>query len=64
MTDKERMAIAKRSGRLLMENREEESDAVLKILPLTPELAMVWKKYVGAESLRASGWNLSDAEER
>ncbi|MDR1230051.1 MAG: hypothetical protein LBK61_01480 [Spirochaetaceae bacterium] len=64
MTDEERMAIATRSGELLMENRIEEADAVFKTLPLAPEHAMLWKKYVGVESLKAAGWDLSDAEKR
>ncbi|GMO45942.1 MAG: hypothetical protein Pg6C_07900 [Treponemataceae bacterium] len=62
MTEQERMEIAKKSAELLLAGKEEESTAVFKQIPLPPSTARIWKKYVGLESLKASGWNLSEAE--
>ena len=40
----------------------DEADKLAKSIPLSPWLAEWCKKYVGADYLRNSGWNLSDAE--
>jgi hypothetical protein len=62
MTAQERMEIADKSAELRMAGKDAEATAVFKQIPLPPSTARIWKKYVGAESLKTSGWNLSDAE--
>jgi hypothetical protein len=42
--------------------KTEEAMKLSKSIPMPPWLAEWNKKYVGADYLRNSGWNLSDAE--
>jgi hypothetical protein len=42
--------------------KDNEAMALLKTIPMEPWQAAWNKKYVGADYLRTSGWNLSEAE--
>jgi hypothetical protein len=62
MTLDERLEIRVQVAELRKAGKMEESMRLSKSRPMEPWMAAWWKKYVGADSLRASGWNLSDAE--
>jgi hypothetical protein len=42
--------------------KQEEAMKLSKSIPLLPWMAEWYKKYIGVEYLRNSGWNLSAAE--
>lgn len=64
MTSHEELMIMKKSSELRKAGKDAEAQALFRTIPMTPEVAMVWKKYVGVEELKKSGWNLSAAEDR
>jgi hypothetical protein len=64
MTFKEKLAVDARYIELDNAGRHEEAMEVAKTRPLSPALAMVWKKRLGKEALLRSGWNLAEAEAR
>lgn len=64
MTDHEELMIMIKTNDLREEGKFDEARALAKTIPITPSIAMIWKKYVGVESLKESGWNMSEAEAR
>jgi hypothetical protein len=62
MTLDEKLAISNKALDLFQAGDEEGFVRLIKTAPLPPYLAKVYKEKVGAEQLRNSGWNLSEAE--
>jgi hypothetical protein len=62
MTFDEKLAINARCRELRKAGREAEAMELAKTRPLSPSLAMAWKKWLGSDVLKQSGWNLSEAE--
>jgi hypothetical protein len=62
MTLHDRLQMHVKSIELKEAGKYEEAMKVSKSIPMPPWLAEWCKKYVGADYLRNSGWNLSDAE--
>ncbi|GHU44351.1 hypothetical protein FACS1894190_15660 [Spirochaetia bacterium] len=62
MTLHEELQLCMKSIELEDAGKPEEASKVLKTIPMPPWLAEWNKKYVGADYLRNSGWNLSAAE--
>jgi hypothetical protein len=62
MTLDEKLAISIKSGELWEAGDKEGSTRLMKTAPMPPYLAKVYKEKVGAEQLKNSGWNLSEAE--
>ena len=62
MTLHERLEIGVRCAELWNAGKREESMKLAKTMPMSPWLAEWNKKYIGADYLRNSGWDLSDAE--
>ncbi|MDR0910534.1 MAG: hypothetical protein LBM77_12300 [Spirochaetaceae bacterium] len=62
MTFEEKMAVNAQYLALDNAGRHEEAMEIAKTRPLSPELALVWKKFLGKEALLQSGWNLAEAE--
>jgi hypothetical protein len=62
MTFHEEMQILVKCAELKKEGKREDAMKLAKTVPMPPWLAEWNKKYIGAEYLRNSGWNLSAAE--
>jgi hypothetical protein len=62
MTFEEKMAVNARYLALENAGRHEEAMEVAKTRPMSPALALVWKKFWGKDDLLKSGWNLAEAE--
>ena len=58
----EKLAISNKAGALWEAGDEEGCIRLMKTAPLPPYLAKIYKKTIGAEQLKKSGWNLSEAE--
>jgi len=62
MTLDEKLAISNKAGALWQAGDEEGCIRLMKTAPLPPYLAKIYKEKVGAEQLKQSGWNLSEAK--
>jgi hypothetical protein len=62
MTFDEKLAIDMQTIALDDAGKHEEAEKLALTKPLSPAMAMVWKRRLGAESLKQSGWNLAEAE--
>ncbi|MDR1787468.1 MAG: hypothetical protein LBR16_03350 [Treponema sp.] len=62
MTDHDALRIMNRASALRKAGDEEGARALAKTVPMPWYLAEIWKKYVGKESLKASGWNMEEVE--
>ena len=62
MTIEEEAAIMVKAIELKKQGKLEESEHLRKQIPLQPYLAKIAKKYFGSETLKKTGWNLSEAE--
>jgi hypothetical protein len=62
MTLDEKLAIANKAGSLWRAGDTEESDRLIKKIPLPPYLAKVIKEKVSLDVLLNGGWNLSEVE--
>jgi hypothetical protein len=62
MTFDEKLAVDMRYIELDNAGRHEEAMNLAKTVPLSPAVAMIWKKRLGKEALLQSGWNLAEAE--
>ena len=62
MTLDEKLAISNKAGTLWEAGDEEGCIRLMKTAPLPPYLAKIYKKTIGADQLKKSGWNLSEAE--
>ncbi|GHU40948.1 hypothetical protein FACS1894190_08450 [Spirochaetia bacterium] len=62
MTLHDRLQIGVKCAELSAAGKEEESLKLAMSIPLPLWLADWYKKYVGVEYLRNSGWNLSEVE--
>jgi hypothetical protein len=62
MTFHEEMQMRVKCAELKKEGKQKEALDISKSIPMSPWLAEWWVKYVGADALRATGWNLSAAE--
>jgi hypothetical protein len=62
MTLHEKLEIGVKCAELEKAGKFDESMEMAKTIPMEPWLAEWNKKYVGADYLRTSGWNLSEVE--
>jgi hypothetical protein len=62
MTFDEKLAISNKACLLWKEGNEEESNRLMKTIPMPPYFAKVIKEKVGLDVLLAGGWNLSEVE--
>jgi hypothetical protein len=62
MTLKEKLAIGMKSIELEKQGNLEESNRVMKQIPMPPYLAKFAKEKMGVDFLLKGGWNLSEAE--
>jgi hypothetical protein len=62
MTLHENLEIGVKAAALWDAGKEDEAIDIIKTTPLPPWLAKVWKEKVGLESLRQSGWNMTEVE--
>jgi len=62
ITLEEEIAIGLKALELKKQGKTEESLALHKQIPLPPYLAKIIKDYFGADNLKNSGWNLSEAD--
>jgi hypothetical protein len=62
MTQDEKRAVNMRYIALQKAGKHEEAMILAKTVPMSPAVAMVWKKRLGADALRQSGWNLAAAD--
>jgi hypothetical protein len=62
MTLHDKLQIIGKSAKLREAGKEEEAMKMAMSVPLSPWMAEWYKKYIGVEYLRTSGWNLSEAE--
>jgi hypothetical protein len=62
MTNDEKLEVSLRSIALRKAGKEKEAMEVAKTRPLSPAIAAVLKKRMGAQWLKDSGWNLAEAE--
>jgi hypothetical protein len=62
MTLEEEAAITLQALELKKQGKLEESDRMMKQIPLQPYLAKIAKDYFGADCLLKTGWNLSEAD--
>jgi hypothetical protein len=62
MTLKEKFAIGMKSIELEKQGNLEESDRVMKQIPMPPYLAKFAKEKMGVNFLINGGWNLTEAE--
>jgi hypothetical protein len=62
MTLEEKTAIGLQALELKKQGKLEESDRMMKQIPLQPYLAKFAKDHFGADFLIKYGWNLSEAE--
>jgi hypothetical protein len=62
MTMDEKLAIDMQSIALEQAGKHDEAMALAKTVPLSPSLAMLCKKRLGADAVRQLGWNLAEAE--
>jgi hypothetical protein len=62
MTLHEKLQIGVKCAELEKAGKFDESMKLAKTMPMAPWHAEWCKKYVGADYLRNSGWNLSEAE--
>jgi hypothetical protein len=62
MTLEEQAAISLKAIELKKQGKLEESERVMKQLPLPPYLAKFAKEFFGAECLLKTGWNLVEAD--
>jgi hypothetical protein len=62
MTLHDELQLRRKAGELQDAGKEEEAMRLSMSIPLSPWMAEWYKKYIGVEYLRNSGWNLSAAE--
>jgi len=62
MTLDEKLAIANKAGSLWRAGYKEESDRLIKTIPIPPYMAKVIKEKVSLDVLLNGGWNLSEVE--
>jgi hypothetical protein len=62
MAEDEKLAIDMKVIDLRNAGKVEEARNLAKTIPLSPALAALMKKRMGAEWVKSSGWNLSEAE--
>jgi hypothetical protein len=62
MTLHDRLQIRVKCAELKKLGKDDEALKLSMTIPMEPWLAEWNKKYIGADYLRNSGWNLSDAE--
>ena len=62
MTLDEKLAISVKVCKLYQAEDREGFNRVIRTAPMPPYLAKIYKERVGAEQLKKSGWNLSEAE--
>jgi hypothetical protein len=58
----ERLQMGVKCAELEQAGKKDEAMKLAKTIPMPPWLAEWNKKYIGADYLRNSGWNLSEAE--
>ena len=58
----EQAAISLKALEFKKQGKLDEYEKTIKQLPIPPYLAKVAKKYFGANTLKKTGWNLSEAE--
>jgi hypothetical protein len=61
MTFDEKLAVDMRCHDLREAGKKDEALELAKTIPLSPALCALYKKRLGAEALRNSGWNLAEA---
>ncbi len=62
MTLDEKLAISCKAAELRKAGDEEGASRLLRIAPMPPYLAKIYKEKVGVKQLLEGGWNLSEAE--
>jgi hypothetical protein len=62
MTMKEKTAIDMQVIALRNAGKVDEARELAKTIPLSPALCALYKKRLGADWLKNSGWNLAEAE--
>jgi len=62
MTLDEKLAVANKAGSLWRSGNKEESDRLIKTIPLPPYIAKIMKEKVGMEFFTRYNWNLSEVE--
>jgi hypothetical protein len=62
MTEDEKVEIATRAMKLRAEGKEDEARVLNRSIPMTPFMAIYWKKEMGKDFLIKGGWNLAEAE--
>jgi len=62
MTLDEKLAIANKAGSLWRAGNKEESDRLIKKIPLPPYLAKIIKDKLGLDILLKGGWNFTEVE--
>ena len=62
MSMEEEAAIIIKAIELKNQGKLEEYEKAMKEIPLPPYLAMIAKKYFGADTLIKTGWNLAEAD--
>ena len=62
MTLEEETAIGLRALELKKQGKMDEYMKTMKQIPLPPYLAKIIKDYFGADNLKRSGWDLSEAD--
>jgi hypothetical protein len=62
MTNVEKSNIAFEASQFEAVGDHQKALEVAKKLPMSPAIAKIWKKHIGLESLKQSGWNFSEVE--
>ena len=63
MTFEEKLAISNKACALSAAGDNEGYSRLMRTIPLPPYLAKIGKEKLGADFIKKSGWNLSEAEE-
>jgi hypothetical protein len=63
MSLEEKLKIGVQAVELRKQGKDAEASALMRRMPLAPHLAKIAKETFGADFLRQSGWDLSEANE-